>query len=310
MSKEKNVFVELIKGTENEYVIKDKNKIILGRFIILELDKENKRCNIRFKFYRDEDYELMVDSIELILTAAFKNPSVHKVNFYTSDKVWLTPFLDEGFSLEGILKDNIWANGEFSNELILGITRNEYNSMYLNNNFVELYGERLIIRNLTPDDAKELSGYYLKNKDHLQKYEPMRDAEFFTERNQKLILSESYCQLIKGVTFDLGIFKDDKLIGKIKLTNIVYGVFKNAFIGYSIDYENQNKGYMTEAVNLVLDFAKNELGLHRIEASILEDNIKSKSVLEKCGFKQIGLNENYLFINNKWRNHYTYYRLL
>ena len=44
---------------------------------------------------------------------------------------------------------------------------------------------------------------------------------------------------------------------------------KSGIIGYSIDKDFQGKGYMKEAVMLVLKYAKEELDLHRIEASVL-----------------------------------------
>ena len=53
-----------------------------------------------------------------------------------------------------------------------------------------------------------------------------------------------------------------------------------------------------------------DLDLHRLEASALIDNDRSKAVLIKCGFKQIGINEKYLFINGAWRDHITFYRIL
>ncbi len=45
------------------------------------------------------------------------------------------------------------------------------------------------------------------------------------------------------------------------------------------------------------------MGLHRIEASTLIDNIKSQRVLLSCGFKEVGISDKYLFINGKWRDH-------
>ena len=77
---------------------------------------------------------------------------------------------------------------------------------------------------------------------------------------------------MNGTGNDLGIYKDNKLIGKAKISNIVYGVFKNGILGYSIDKEYQGKGYMKEAINLVLGYAKDYLDLHRIEASVLTTN--------------------------------------
>ena len=103
------------------------------------------------------------------------------------------------------------------------------------------------------------------------------------------------------------IFKDEKFIGKIKLSNIVYGIFKSGILGYSIDKDEQGKGYMKESVKLMMDYAFSECELHRIEASALVDNEKSIGVLKSCGFKILGVNKNYLLINGKWRDHVTYY---
>ena len=115
---------------------------------------------------------------------------------------------------------------------------------------------------------------------------------------------------MNGSGIDLGIYKDDILIGKIKISNIVYGVFKSGIVGYSMDRDYQGKGYMKEALNLVLRYSEEELELHRLEASVLTDNDRSKSVLLRCGFSEVGLNEKYLFINGDWRDHITFYRIL
>ena len=64
MGNQREVNIEPVKGASNEYVIKDKDKIVAGRFTIDELDKENKRSTIRFKFYRENSYELLKASIK------------------------------------------------------------------------------------------------------------------------------------------------------------------------------------------------------------------------------------------------------
>ena len=178
------------------------------------------------------------------------------------------------------------------------------------NNIVEIQGKNISIRNFTPDDAQELLKYYLRNKEHLREFEPVRDASFFTYETQKEILLESYRQLMTGSGSDLGIYIGDKLIGKAKISSIVYGVFKNGILGYSIDKEYEGRGYMKEAINLVLEYAKEYLDLHRIEASALTTNERSKGVLLACGFEEVGVNKKYLYINGKWSDHITFYKIL
>ena len=309
MDNQREVNIELIKGTLDDYIVKDKDKIVIGMFTITELDKENKKCNLKLKFYREDNYDLLKITLKDILKAVFKDKNIFKTNVVVSEKINLKPFLDSGFTLEAIFTDNIFTKGSFYDELSFGINRNEY----LNagrNNIVEMRGKNISIRNFTPDDAQELLEYYLRNKEHLREFEPVRDASFFTYETQREILLESYRQLMTGSGSDLGIYIDDKLIGKAKISSIVYGVFKNGILGYSIDKEYEGRGYMKEAINLVLEYAKEYLDLHRIEASALTTNERSKGVLLACGFEEVGVNKKYLYINGKWSDHITFYKIL
>ena len=309
MDNQKEVNIELIKGTLDDYIVKDKDKIVIGRFTITELDKQNKKCNLKLRFYREDNYDLLKITLDCILKAVFKDKNIFKSNVVVSENINLKPFLDSGFTLEAIFTDNIFTKGNFYDELSFGINRNEY----LNSgrsNIVEIEGNNILIRNFTPDDAQELLEYYLRNKDHLRDFEPVRDASFYTYETQKEILLESYRQLMTGTGSDLGIYIGDTLIGKAKISSIVYGVFKSGILGYSIDKEYEGKGYMKEAINLVLSYAKEYLDLHRIEASALTTNERSKGVLLSCGFEEVGINKKYLYINGKWRDHITFYKIL
>ena len=251
----------------------------------------------------------MRETILTILRAIFKDGTVYKANILVEENINYKVFLDLGFTLEGIFTENIFSNVIFLDELSFGINRSEFNNRQ-RNYIVKLKGKRITLKSFTPDCAEELLNYYSRNKEHLGYYEPTRDNSFYTIEAQRDILLESYKNLMSGTGIDLGIYKDDILIGKIKISNIVYGVFKSGIVGYSIDKEYQGRGYMQEALKLVLKYSEEELELHRLEASVLIDNDKSKSVLMKCGFKEIGLNERYLFINGAWRDHITFYRIL
>lgn len=292
--------------SEKDYVIKDKDKIIIGRFSMINLDEENRNCSVKLNFYRDNEYELLKETLKLIVQAVFKNMNINKVNIYTRDSINVSSFLDLGFILEGIFFDNIYYKGEYGNEISMGIVRSDYNECE-RINFIDLYSEDIELKLLTLEDAEALMEYYIRNKDHLRAFEPSRDSSFYTIDTQKELISESYRQFLSGTTVDMGIFKENNLIGKVKISNIVGGIFKNGIIGYSIDKDQQGKGYMKEAVKMALEYAFKELRLHRIEASALVENIRSRNVLKSCGFKELGLNESYLFIDGKWRDHITYY---
>jgi ribosomal-protein-alanine N-acetyltransferase len=60
---------------------------------------------------------------------------------------------------------------------------------------------------------------------------------------------------------------------------------------------------MTGALPLVLDFAFERLGLHRVEAACLPTNIPSRALLVRAGFHQEGYAREYLCIEGKWQDH-------
>lgn len=308
MSEKKEVSISKNPGEDMEYLIRDKDKINIGRFIVLEIDKENRRSSIRFKFYRIEHQALLRDTLKVMLKAFFKDISINKVNIFVVETIGLSPFLDLGFNLEGVLSNNMYIQGTYYNELIMAINREDYYSSSRVNEIV-FRSKNLLIRNLTPEDDKQLLNYYVRNKKYLENFEPKRDFQFYTLEVQNNILIESYRQLLNGVALDFGIFKNERLIGKIKISNIVYGIFKNGILGYSIDENEQGKGFMKEAVNEVVNYAFNELELHRIEASVLVDNERSKRVLIGCGFEELGRNKKYLYINGGWQDHITFYKV-
>ncbi|NME83928.1 GNAT family protein [Clostridium sp. SM-530-WT-3G] len=298
--------IESNKSNFNEYIVKDINDIIIGRFIIVELNIESRKCDVKLNFYRGNKHDLLRDTLKLLLRTIFKDGKIHKVNIIVYEDINFEAFLEQGFVLEGVFSQNEYSKGHYIDEISFGITRDDYNSCE-RFSLVELYGENITLRNFTPGDAEKLLDYYIRNKKHLAPFEPIRDSSFFTLENQISLLNESYKQLLNGTSIDMGIFKDDRLIGKLKLSNIVYGSLKSGILGYSIDEKEQGHGYMRESVNLFLEYAFEECNLHRIEASAMVDNEKSRNVLSKCGFKLVGINEKYLIINGAWRDHATYY---
>ena len=303
-----SVKIQADKLSQTEYLIKDMNDISIGRFSTMELESSSKTCDIKLKFYREYNCELLNDTLTLILKATFKDSNIFKVNIKVRENINFEPFLNLGFTLEGILNQNEYFKGQYFDDLSFGITRIEYNQMS-RYSLVELKGKNISLKNLTPMNAEEILEYYKKNKNHLAPFEPTKDNNFYTLETQKKYLNKSYREFLGGTNIDLGIFKEEKLIGKIKLSRILHGSFKNGILGYSIDEDEQGKGYMKESVKLLLKYAFHECELHRIEASALVNNEKSRRVLTKCGFKLIGINEKYLLINGKWEDHATYYIL-
>ncbi len=55
-------------------------------------------------------------------------------------------------------------------------------------------------------------------------------------------------------------------------------------IGYWLDSEETGKGYVTEAVKRIEQYAFEELNAKRLEIKVAVDNLKSIAVAERCGY--------------------------
>lgn len=308
MEKEKPTKILLTSVSNSDYLIKDYLGITIGRFSILEINEVERRSSARLTFYKNDNEELLTETINKISVVIFKKKNIQKLNIFSEETINVNAFLNNGFSIEGILVENRMNNGEQESELLFGITRYEFEEGLKPLN-VEIRGERVILKLLNPADAQNMSEYYRKNEEHLKHFEPTREISFYNIKTQKKLLEESYRQSLSGTALDMGIFKDETLIGKIKLSNIVYGVFKSAFVGYSIDENYEGKGYMSESLRLMVDYAFEVMGLHRIEASTLLENEKSQRVLKACGFEKLGINKSYLYIDGQWKDHVSFYKV-
>ena len=97
--------------------------------------------------------------------------------------------------------------------------------------------------------------------------------------------------------------EDDAVLGSIRLSVIVRGAFQSAFLGYMIGAPYLRRGYMTEALQLLLGYAFRELKLHRVEANILPGNDASLALVRRAGFQREGFSRRYLKIGGRWRDH-------
>jgi [ribosomal protein S5]-alanine N-acetyltransferase len=67
---------------------------------------------------------------------------------------------------------------------------------------------------------------------------------------------------------------------------------------------------MTAAVGTGIKVARDDLGLHRLEAATLLHNIASQRVLDKNGFEAYGTARAYLRIAGQWQDHRMYQLIL
>ncbi len=118
----------------------------------------------------------------------------------------------------------------------------------------------------------------------------------------------------EGSLYQWGVFRrsDDTLVGTCTLAH-VDTQNRRAEIGFILRFDQWGQGYMSEAINTLLRYAFDELGLHRIEADVDPRNDASIRLLKKLGFQREGylrerwlvgqeINDSVLFglLRNEW----------
>jgi RimJ/RimL family protein N-acetyltransferase len=98
---------------------------------------------------------------------------------------------------------------------------------------------------------------------------------------------------LQHVMFAVRTLKDRVLIGEISLQNIMWPN-RNAELGVMIgDANYQGKGYGSEAIYLLIDYAFNELNLHRVQLNVVAYNERAIAAYKKIGFQSEGTYREY-----------------
>jgi ribosomal-protein-alanine N-acetyltransferase len=97
--------------------------------------------------------------------------------------------------------------------------------------------------------------------------------------------------------------EDDAVTGTFVLSQIFYGPFCNAYLGYWATQAYAGQGYMAEGMAGVLRHAFRKLKLHRVEANVQPGNTASVALLKRCGFRREGFSPRYLKVAGRWRDH-------
>lgn len=91
-------------------------------------------------------------------------------------------------------------------------------------------------------------------------------------------------------------------IGVATLTDIDW---KNRMAYHGIKLaqcKQRGKGFGTDAVMAIMRYAFDELGLNRLNGSWFPENVPSKNMYMKCGWKEEGVRRNYIYKGGKYRD--------
>lgn len=167
---------------------------------------------------------------------------------------------------------------------------------------------RIYLRHPRRQDFAVWSDLRSKSKDFLRPWEPRWTSVSTTERAYVARLRRIRADKFAGSGWSFFIFRteDDVLLGGINLINVRRGVVQAATLGYWIGAQHVRQGYMTDALQAIIDLSFKDLALHRLEAACLPANAASVALLQRAGFRKEGTARQNIRINGDWQDHDMY----
>lgn len=176
---------------------------------------------------------------------------------------------------------------------------------------VHIETERMTLRPPMHSDFREWRELRLCSRDFLTPWEPTWAHDHLTRKGFTNRVYYAQRGIAAGSALPLFLVRrsDQRLLGAITIDPIRRGPAQTGTCGYWIGEPFARSGYMREALTAVIHFAFTDLDLSRMESACLPENVASRGVLEKCGYKYEGVAQSYLQINGRWRTHVLYANL-
>ncbi len=144
--------------------------------------------------------------------------------------------------------------------------------------------ERIYLKMLSFEDSLS---EYLKwvNDIEIMRFTESRGANYTAEKLKEYVISMTNDH---NILFGIFLKDSNKHIGNIKLGNI-NPIHKNADIGIIIGEKKLwGKGYASEAIENLSEYAFKELNLKKVKAGMYANNTGSLKAFKKAGFKECG----------------------
>ena len=167
-------------------------------------------------------------------------------------------------------------------------------------------GGTVRLRPVRMRDAAQWSKTRLADRAQLERWEPTTDVDWV--RRQTISSWPSVCSGLraearKGRMLPFAIELDDEFCGQLTVGNVTHGALRSAWIGYWVASAAAGRGVATGALALGVDHCFGPVRLHRVEATVRPENVASRRVLAKVGFREEGLLQRYLDVDGGWRDH-------
>jgi RimJ/RimL family protein N-acetyltransferase len=165
---------------------------------------------------------------------------------------------------------------------------------------------RLILRPISLGDVDDLWPYV--SDPDICKYMSWHPHKDKTET--KIFVERVISDMNENKSYTWTIFFHGEFCGIISLIGILRKhralTYNRAELAYWLGKRFQHKGIMTEAGKRIIEFAFQELGVHRLIVSHVSQNDLSKRLIKRLNFKYIGTEREAFSKNGHWFDHNLY----
>ncbi|WP_422124451.1 GNAT family N-acetyltransferase [Planococcus sp. X10-3] len=169
--------------------------------------------------------------------------------------------------------------------------------------FTSIETERLILREVTDEDADSLLAYL--SDEEVTKHMGLAPFTSKEDALDEIAWYESIFEKGTGMRWGITIKGEDRIIGSCGFLNLSNKHHRSE-IGFELSREHWGKGIAGESLQAVIAYGFSQLELNRIEALIEPANSPSQKLVEANGFVQEGLLRSYEYTRGKFDDLYMY----
>ncbi|WP_298989749.1 GNAT family N-acetyltransferase [uncultured Pseudokineococcus sp.] len=170
-------------------------------------------------------------------------------------------------------------------------------------------GVDVALRLVAEGDVPRLTELVVADAAFLAPWEPERGPDHATEEGQRRLVEMALAQHAAGTHWPAVVLLDGAVVGRLTVSDVVRGPFLSGHLGYWVSEHVGGRGVGTAAVAQAVALALGPMGLHRLQAATLPSNERSRAVLRRNGFEEIGYAPRYLRIAGRWQDHVLHQRL-
>ena len=153
-------------------------------------------------------------------------------------------------------------------------------------------------------DAMEIFQVVRENLKYLQRWMPWATDDYSLDSARSYI-KRNLQSLAESHEFNASVVVKNKIVGQIGFHNLDW-TNKSVNMGYWLAQSAQGNGLMTRASVVFINYAFDGMRLNRVQINCAEENVKSRAIPERLGFKTEGVFRKFAWLHDHFEDLVVY----